>query len=352
MRPARQWDNWRVEFIGASDLFTLSSLPGFKPLSLWRLLAGHDRLEALGIHLLNVNGLLNLVGWVRSLGGHLVPHASMPAEFGDAGGGALVMVEQNALLKVRQEVAEKDDRHAVQTIDGKWIPTRRDGQSIFGEDLGRPFYVAEDFKNRWPMAVYETVKRPWWVQLETTEETNGQFAYHRYQMLRTWLCLAAPVLDAAFPQLPPGPVLWKASFEGNLGDRAGSADRPFLTIEQTLPFLEVNVGPSTILIVGCASYEDAIYNPINIAERALVTRLVEGAARLANMSRDEPARRSARCENRDKFGSPAKPCFSYAIFPGLCETFNMVLAYKNRRGRYRGDEARIGLAQPSAFARR
>lgn len=290
LTPNRKWGKWRVEFISASDLFTLSSLPDFKPLSLWRLLAGRDSVENLGIELLNVNGLLNLVGWARSLGGHLVPHADMPAEFGDGDGGKILLVEQNALLKVRQEVAEKDDRHALLTIDRKWVPTRRDGQSIFDEDLSRPFYVSEEIEGRWPMAVYETANRPWWVQLETTNETSGQFAYQRYQMLRTWLCLAAPVLDSAFPQLPPGPILWKARFEDDLGDQLGSGEREFMTLEQTLPFLDVETGSSMISIVGRAGFEAAIYNPVNVAERALVTRFVEGASRLANTPLDSTAR--------------------------------------------------------------
>ena len=290
LTPNRIWENWRVEFISAPDLFTLSSLPDFKPLSLWRLMAGRDSVEALGIQLLNINGLLNLVGWARSLGGHLVPHASMPAEFGDGDGTKLLVVEQNALLKVRQEAAEKDDRHAVLTIDGKWVPARRDGESIFDEDLGRPFYVSENIEDRWPMAAYETAKRPWWVQLETTDKTTGHFAYQRYQMLRTWLCLAAPVLDAAFPELPPGPILWKARFEGELGDRADLGEYGFMTAEQTLPFLEVETGPSTVSLVGRAGFEDAIYNPVNVAERALVTRFVEGVARLARVALDETER--------------------------------------------------------------
>lgn len=288
--PKPKWENWRVEFISAPDLFTLSSVPDFKPLSLWRLLTGRDGVGALGIHLWNVNGLLNLVGWARSLGGHLVPHADMPAEFGSGDGEKVILVEQNALLRVRQEVAEKEDRHALLTIDGRWVPTQRDGQSIFDEDLGRPFYVSEDFEGRWPTAVYETARRPWWVQLETSDETNGHFAYHRYQMLRTWLCRAAPVLDAAFPQLPPGPILWKARFEGDLGDRAGSGKHEFMAVEQALLFLDVEIGASTISIVGKAGFEDAIFNPVNVAERALVTRVVEGVARLANTPLDEEAR--------------------------------------------------------------
>lgn len=287
--PKREWDSWRVEIISAPDLFTLSSLPDFKPLSLWRLLAGRDRLYELGIHLMNVNGLLNLVGWARSLGGHLVPHSSMPADFGSSGN-AMVMIEQNALLKVREEVAKKDDRHALLSIDGKWIPVRRDGQSVFDEDRSRPFYVSEEAEDRWPMAVYETANRPWWVKLETTDATVGAFAYQRYQMLRTWLCIAAPVLEDAFPQLRPGPILWKTRFAGDLGDKLSAGEREFMTVEQTLPFIEIDVGPSTVSLVVLAGFEDAIFNPINVAERALMTQLVEAVAKLANAPLDEAPR--------------------------------------------------------------
>lgn len=288
--PRRQRDNWRVEFVSAPDLFTLSSVPDFNPLSLWRLLAGRDRLEEVGVELFNINGLLNLVGWARSLGGHLVPHADMPAEFGSSDAGNFVMVEQNALLRVRREVAEKDDRHAIQTIDGKWVSTRRDSQSIFDEDAGRPFYVSDESHDRWPMAVYETKARAWWVKLATTEQTQGLFAYHRYQMLRTWLTLAAPVLEREFPQLPGGPLLWQVSFESDLGDRAGLGEREFMTLDETLPLICVEASERAISTICAPEFENAIYNPINIAEHALVTRLVEGVASLANVGIDEVTR--------------------------------------------------------------
>ncbi|NOJ41570.1 hypothetical protein [Bradyrhizobium australiense] len=112
---------------------------------------------------------------------------------------------------------------------------RRDGQSIFEEDRGRPFYVAKDTDSRWPKAVYESARRGWWIQLETTDTTAGQWAYQRSQMLRTWICLSDPELDAEFPSLPDGPILWRATFKGELGDKLGSGEREFLDLERTLP---------------------------------------------------------------------------------------------------------------------
>jgi hypothetical protein len=287
LTPDKEWDNWRVESIAAPDLLTLSWLPDFKPLSLWRLLAGRDRLEELGVSLFNVNGLLNLVAWARSLGGHLVPHASVPAEFVAGGASQFIMVEQNALLQIRQEVTAAWDEHACLDIHGNWLTVRRDGQSIFKEDLDRPFYVSVDeAASRWPLCVYETTRRPWWIQLETDDETTGYWAYQRFQLLRTWICLAAPVLDEAFPGLSSGPVLWKAKFEGHIGDKKSKKDRAFLTAEQTLPFIEMEMAPPVISMTVREGFEDAIYNPENVAERALVTRFVEGIAQLAGAAID------------------------------------------------------------------
>ena len=289
LTPDKLWPNWRVESVGAPDLFSMSWLPDFKPLSLYRLFTGRDRIEEIGINLFNINGLLNLIAWARSLGGHLVPHASVPAEFGSRGS-ALLMVGQNALLQVRQEVADTWDPHALQTIDAKWVAVRKEGESIFDEDRARPFYVSEEIPDRWPMAVYETGKRAWWVHLETTDATTGHWAFQRYQMLKTWICLAAPVLDEAFPTLPPGPILWKAKFEGEIGDRTGQDETRFLSLEETLPFIDVTIERSTVFVTGRSGFENAIYNPINIAERALVAKLVEGVALLAKVALDTGAR--------------------------------------------------------------
>jgi hypothetical protein len=87
-------ENCRIEMISAPDLLTLSWVPDFKPLSLWRLLAGQDKLAKLGVSLQNVNGLLNLVAWARTLDGHLVPHGQLPEDYGDGVTPVFLVIEQ------------------------------------------------------------------------------------------------------------------------------------------------------------------------------------------------------------------------------------------------------------------
>lgn len=80
----KEREHWRLEFVAAPDLLTLSWVPDFSALSLWRILEGQEKLKRLGVELRNINGLLNMVAWARSLGGHLVPHGQLPEDFGES----------------------------------------------------------------------------------------------------------------------------------------------------------------------------------------------------------------------------------------------------------------------------
>jgi hypothetical protein len=114
-------ENCRIEMISAPDLLTLSWVPDFKPLSLWRLLAGHDKLAKLGVSLQNMNGLLNLVAWARTLDGHLVPHGQLPEHYGTGDKAVFMMIEQNALRRLRNEVAVQWDAHVALDVRGSGL---------------------------------------------------------------------------------------------------------------------------------------------------------------------------------------------------------------------------------------
>ena len=67
--PRSPHPQWHVDYLSAADLFHLSRVPRFKPLSLWRTFEAEQRLRDVGLELQNINGLLNMVTWARSLRG-------------------------------------------------------------------------------------------------------------------------------------------------------------------------------------------------------------------------------------------------------------------------------------------
>lgn len=274
-------ENWRFEAISAHDLYTLSHISQFKPLDLWRLLDAQSKLSESGVWLQNMNGLLNLYAWGDSLNGHMVPHAEIPE--GAIGSKLLMAIEQNGLRDVRHKVALSMDDHAQEYIDGTWLTLRKEGSSYFEEDEQRPFYGSLNAPGR-PKGAYITENRCWWSELASPEGGPDTQNYDRWKMLGVWIVRAATTLDRVFSVgLGNGPVRWKCTFEKShqteeltsWGSEKDAKDSITLAVDRTLRTIELRID---------VGFDRALFNPENVAERALVRALVEGVAILANSS--------------------------------------------------------------------
>ncbi|MDQ7248586.1 hypothetical protein [Dongia sedimenti] len=269
------WPNWRIELISAADLYTLSWADRIGPLTLWRVFEAVEKLGALGVALQNVNGLINLFSWMRSLNGHIVPHASLPDDFANEAK-AFVQISQNALRDIRYEVATTHDPHVELDTAGNWITVRRDTSSSFDEDLRRPLYVSiEDRKDGGARSVYVAPNRRWWVEIETPQAASGQSNYQRWRMVTTWLARAAPVLDMTFTGLPKGPILWRMQFGEPLD--ALDENSEMMSYAETRAQLSFSAAPggNTLTLVAEPAFDAAHYNEENIAELAMVETLID-----------------------------------------------------------------------------
>jgi len=277
----QEWPNWRVEFCSAYDLVTLSWTTDFKPTTLWRMLDARDRVASLGTTLFNVNGLINLVAWARSLDGHLVPHGDMPDDYADSGRSNMILVQQNSQRDLRHDSATTYDSRVERFIDGRWIRVRKDHQSIFADDQASPLYASEDpGASGRPMSAFLAAHRVWWADVTNPPGVTGTAAYERWRTVSTWLARAAPTLDD-LPGISAGPVLWNAVFE------SGAAEtRPLtapLSYEQARAAIHVEVDQERRVVTTRAGedYDRASFHPENIAERALVAALISGVAAMA-----------------------------------------------------------------------
>lgn len=270
---------WRVESCPAHDFLTMSVLHRFRASNLWRILEARDRIRWLGLRLPNVNGLLNLVSWSRSLDGHLVPHSDVPEA--PPGGGAVLLMAQNGLRELRQEAALEADFRVGKFVDGTWLRLRRDAPSLFDDDRGAPVFGSEDpGRHGKPMVAYVSDQRDWWADVDSPVQAGGDVAYERWRMASVWLSRSAPLLEEAI-DLPAGPIFWDLIFEGDLSDRRLVKDR--LTYEAARAAVRVEIVPdrSTIVTRVGSDFDKALFHPQNIAERALVAAFIRGAARLA-----------------------------------------------------------------------
>lgn len=270
---------WRVESCPAHDVLTISALHRFRIANLWRILEARARIRALGLRLANVNGLLNLISWSRSLDGHLVPHADVPD--GSRDGNAVLLMPQNGLRQLRQEAALEADFRVGRFVDGTWLRLRRNVPSVFDDDCNAPVYGSEDpGPLGMPMVAYVSDQRDWWADVQSPKQCGGNVAYNRWKMAGVWLSRSVPRLEEKLA-LPTGPILWNLIFDGDLSDCRLVRDR--LTYEEARAAIRVEIDPdrSTIVTRIGRDFDKALFHPENIAERALVAAFIEGAAQLA-----------------------------------------------------------------------
>lgn len=284
----RKFENWRIESISAHDLLTLSWLNNFKSLSLWRLLDAQDALKKHNVTIHNVNGLLNLVAWVQSLDGHLVPHGNMPDEFAaDDNTPTFLMIEQNSLVTLRHKVVMGWDAHQAIGVEGNSVLVRKEGNSIFEEDNHRPYYISEDDVREGKLrGVFETAHRSWWLSIHPPETASRHSTFETFKMLGVWLSRSVPVLEKEFKNLPEDSIVWNVTFT-ELGNCGPAIEPPEINSLRSLIHPSADRRDNSFALSVDANFEHGLSHPHNIAEQVIVEGMIRGVALLADKELDE-----------------------------------------------------------------
>lgn len=270
-------ETWTVQSVPAAHLVELSCVKGFSDLKLWKILEAVDRLRDVGVELANINGLLNLVGWVQSNGGHLVPHSQLPK--GLRQGTGVFQLPTNSLRKLRLETSTRIDRIGVPDVEGRVVAVRRANDSFFPKDDALPLYLPEFLSPDLDIPfVYVSGMRAWWCFARTSEQ-HWRGLYQRWEVLKTWFPLVIPVLEPILTALAET-VRLEVTFCTLPGDGPLPTVPSQPEIRASL-LTEVDQATNTVTIEVGEAFERGQRHETNIAERALVTEICAGFARLA-----------------------------------------------------------------------
>jgi hypothetical protein len=283
--PGELPSSWRFESISSYDLAILNWLPDFDAIGLWRLLDSRDAIASERVKLLNVNGLLNLVAWSKQLGGHLVPHGSLPEEFSDPDTEGLVVVPQNALRILRNSVSLQWSPRRIFDPEGRWTRVRKLDRSDFEEDNRAPIFASEDdvFAGKL-RAVYRGPERSWWLDIGAPDGAPSRQIYQHWMMLCVWLRRAAPILDRAYRQLPAAPLLVTFRFSEIVGISRALPDFVDVSKLRSLVSVSAEEGLPKLTIDINEGFEDGFARPENVAEKILIEALVKGISKIGGES--------------------------------------------------------------------
>lgn len=180
--------NWRLQTMSAADLIRLSWLSEMDPKYFWRIQDGLDEISKSGVQIINPNGILNLIGWVRKNEGHFVQHAELPEGEISREHPLIFNPPLNVLRNVRAEADQSYDRHRTTDHSGTSHDVQRvHPNPLFGsESVERLYASMDDVQNGHLTTVYEgTIKL--WVSLGAPNIVGRDVQYRLWEMSNEWL---------------------------------------------------------------------------------------------------------------------------------------------------------------------
>jgi len=189
---------WRSQYVSAADFVRLWDVEGVNAQFLWSLLEGVGAAERAGVQLVNPNGLLNLIGWVQSNDGRVVPHPDFHyPDTVSPEAPLLLQIPTDLLRSVRAEAVQRLDRH--HAVDGRGrrhelMRTLPDG--VFETESSRRVYGSVSSLARGELTCVYEGSANLWVIFAAPNISDSTVESALFRMIGVWLHRIGAVFDA------------------------------------------------------------------------------------------------------------------------------------------------------------
>ena len=188
---------WRFLSMSVADLMRLSWLGDINPGYFWRVQDGFEAIKKAGVKIVNPNGILNLIGWVRHNHGHFVPHEQLPNWEISLEQPLLLNPPSNLLREVRAEADQGYDHHRSLDNTGTLHGVQRVSPDPFfiSESERRVYASMDDLRGGKLTSVYEGVLHLW-LSVAAPKITQRGVEDRLWEMANEWLHRLGAALDA------------------------------------------------------------------------------------------------------------------------------------------------------------
>ncbi|MFZ3025882.1 hypothetical protein [Pseudomonas sp.] len=258
---------WREESISIADLLRLSEINSMAISRFWRLETAVHGLREAGVEIANVNGVMNLIGWVELNDGHLVPHADLENGRVSPETPLLISPPSNLLRDVRAKADQARDFHIGADIHGRVHRLERFQKNpLFPNQADARIYVSLDcLEGRELVAVCEGVLTIW-VHLEAPHIESRDLIYRLWEMLGMRVAQIVDTLEEVRALQNTYALVFRFEDTEEEFDRL---DASATVTPDDLVRLEITSEQSAVIYLE-AGFAHSFRTPLNIAERAIV----------------------------------------------------------------------------------
>ncbi|MBA1296424.1 hypothetical protein G7025_23980 [Pseudomonas lurida] len=268
---------WKTETIALADLIRLSDLDSMAMGRFWRLQTSVDTLQPAGVEIMNLNGLVNLIGWVELNDGHLIPHAQLEEGRISPESPLVISPPLNLLRDVRARADYTRDFHVRMDSSGAaHYLERLQKKPYFPNSADSRIYVSLTALKQGELVAACLGKPTTWVRLAAPAVTSRDLVYRLWEML---VARVARIVDAT-EELASLSATYSLLF--CFEDSQEEFERYDAEVPQDLGtlirFRITSAHEATITFL--PGYVHAFQNPQNIAERILSKITIQALAAL------------------------------------------------------------------------
>ena len=195
--PKKIEPRWQLLDCSAADFHTLGFARDMSLTNLWKLLDGLEIAEAQGVKIINPSGLLNVVGWVQSHGGCVLPPEQLPDVEISVSETLHLLIPPDKLREVRRLAVQGHDTHFVRDNAGKNHTIRRIAPYPEHDEpnVVPIYYSLSDLIGRQTRTSVYVGTFQIWTTLTTTGTTNHEIEGGLIYTINTWLERVGRTLD-------------------------------------------------------------------------------------------------------------------------------------------------------------